>query len=640
MSAPSRPEDLGLQSQPLRRQTVEDTVDDRLDCSRPTVVDDRPAVARPRGTPAACPRCGAALKVGADNGWCVKCGYCKVLENARELNEQLRPKAPSGVGGLSDLAEQLRRLPRWVWVLLRGVAVILLFSAVVSFALPAESLLRAIWSTAQLGIGLILLFFAQVRALALLVPEDADLSGKDLVYPVRLWKLAFEKIPLTTREVHHGVWGATLMFSAVVVTGGLLYWTQYYKPAKVKDTGLFAAINKMAKGMKGRDAEVDLTELGEGEGGAGGKGGEGELAVKTNQGGASNRSLTESVNDFAKTQEGAGAAALANQTSECVVTGYEMRNGQVSGLLVAVNRGSAFRHAGIVRDGFDSTASAQLLERLEPLKRPTAPIPSPGVNPTWVEMRVYVEIGHAGYEDGIFKSPVYRKLLRGGKRAGEERTVVKCAVLGYTTSGDQVASLALAVEQNGKLRFAGAVTEGITPEIGQELLSRLAPLRRPTPALDGLTGSGNWVEPEVAVEVTHNGYEDDQRLKEPVFKRLLKGRLASKPLETTRCLIVGYQADKAGGLTGLVVGTVNGNKLRYAGVVRDGLTPEAVKGLVEQLRLLEREGAIFPDLEVEAVWVRPKVACQILHEGTDPAGLLEKSRFKTWVREGPQRAVP
>jgi hypothetical protein len=98
--------------------------------------------------------------------------------------------------------------------------------------------------------------------------------------------------------------------------------------------------------------------------------------------------------------------------------------------------------------------------------------------------------------------------------------------------------------------------------------------------------------------------------------------------DVAQCVVIGYQTD-AGRLTGLVLATTDGSQLKYAGVVREGLSPGLAKELMGRLSHLGREDPLIPGLKVSGVlWVKPGVFCDIRHAGTDKEGQLGQPAFK------------
>jgi hypothetical protein len=98
----------------------------------------------------------------------------------------------------------------------------------------------------------------------------------------------------------------------------------------------------------------------------------------------------------------------------------------------------------------------------------------------------------------------------------------------------------------------------------------------------------------------------------------------------TKCVIVGYTM-KDGELAGLLVSTVHGKELRYAGIVPASKDPEERKDLLRRFGALKADAPVFPDLEVEATWLKPRLSCEVESTGVDENQLLKESAFKGLV---------
>jgi hypothetical protein len=97
---------------------------------------------------------------------------------------------------------------------------------------------------------------------------------------------------------------------------------------------------------------------------------------------------------------------------------------------------------------------------------------------------------------------------------------------------------------------------------------------------------------------------------------------------TIHCVVIGYQMDDEETLSGLVVATLNNDKLKYAGIVRRGFTPEASRELLKQLAPLGRSTPFIPGLEITAIWVKPEVLCEVHQSGYDELGYLKDPNYK------------
>jgi hypothetical protein len=287
--------------------------------------------------------------------------------------------------GMVEFFNLVSRLPRWFWIMTGGSAVIAVISAASQYLLPPECLARAVWSTTQLGLGIVVLIAAQVWALIVMAPEDDRLSAKDIIFAIRLWALVSKRLPAMARQLWLGVWAGSAMLCAIFLVGGLSYWTRYYKPERVADKNLIQAAMALAQGK------------------------------------ADNKSLTESVEDFAATQQ-----ELTKQKPEkddnkvdkrptvhCVILGYNLGpDKQLTELVLGTLRDSSVRYAGRVQQGFSPEQSKQLLEAMKNLVV-TAPLIADLQFPAiWVKPQLFCEVHQSGYDDqGHLKNPRYHGLL-------------------------------------------------------------------------------------------------------------------------------------------------------------------------------------------------------------------------------------
>ncbi len=195
----------------------------------------------------ACPRCAGNLIDPNGLGWCKACGYCRSLEEERArapLQPAAAPREASRLG-LAEFCGLLAKLPTWFWTLLAGIAAVLVCSLPPMLALPGESLPRCVWCTAQIVLGVLMIFAAQAWLVMLLAADDERLSFKDAILPGRVWALAFGRLPLTSRQLSLAVWGLAAILAAVFLIGGLSHWFTYL-PRSTTPT-LRQAIEEMSR---------------------------------------------------------------------------------------------------------------------------------------------------------------------------------------------------------------------------------------------------------------------------------------------------------------------------------------------------------------------------------------------------------
>jgi hypothetical protein len=350
-----------------------------------------PASASPPQEAAAndiCPRCNAKLTNPDSLGWCPKCGYCRSLEDGgAAITAGTSPARKPSALGIVEFIELVKKMPPWVKVLLAGVLAIVLVSVAGHFVLPAgESYSRALWSTTELGLGLLAIIVGQFWALVLLAPRDDKLGAKDAFIPFRLWSIAAKQVPLTTRPVWLGAWGLSAGVCAVLVVGGLSYWTQFYKPKKIAQTDIVEAAGALKKKVTDKD-------------------------------------LVESVKDVANTQDltkgkekGDKEKPDTRPTVQCVILGYLADGSSLKGLIIATaSPEKKLVYSGIVRKGFTPENSVELLKELAKRVRSdpdprfrTLRIP----DAIWIDPNLYCEVHQSGAtREGQLLTPNYKGLL-------------------------------------------------------------------------------------------------------------------------------------------------------------------------------------------------------------------------------------
>jgi hypothetical protein len=101
-----------------------------------------------------------------------------------------------------------------------------------------------------------------------------------------------------------------------------------------------------------------------------------------------------------------------------------------------------------------------------------------------------------------------------------------------------------------------------------------------------------------------------------------------RPKKTvTKCIIVGYTT-KDGELDGLVVATVQDDELSYAGIVPASKDPAMREDLLSRFGSLKVDTPVFPDLEVKAIWLQPRLFCEVESAGVDEDQVLKEPEFK------------
>ncbi len=184
------------------------------------------------GAPGAvtCPRCKAPLVDPSGLGWCKSCGYCKSLEEDKTKATLAAPperKGPPSLGGLTQTGIAVTHLPLWFWVALVTTVAIPVACFVLQRYYPLTPLRRAVWGSAQLGVGFFVIFVGQLAALLRLAHEETSLGFKDAVIPGKLYALICHRLPATQLPLYLICWGFALTISAAACVGGYGHWFSY-----------------------------------------------------------------------------------------------------------------------------------------------------------------------------------------------------------------------------------------------------------------------------------------------------------------------------------------------------------------------------------------------------------------------------
>jgi hypothetical protein len=98
---------------------------------------------------------------------------------------------------------------------------------------------------------------------------------------------------------------------------------------------------------------------------------------------------------------------------------------------------------------------------------------------------------------------------------------------------------------------------------------------------------------------------------------------------TIRCVVLGYIPEKDG--VSLVVGIGDKGRYRYAGVVHRGLNSVVAEQVRKRLAPLVRVEPAVAGLKVKAIWVEPRVFCDVTQTGAGTATFLPDPVFKELV---------
>ncbi len=359
----------------------------------------KPAPAAKAPQPAApCPRCGGKLIDPDGLGLCQACGYCRSLEQDRDLVPP-PPEEPTAAGaprrslfGFVEFCILLGKLPGWFWGLLAGTGVLVGLSFAADALLPHAGLARALCGTGAAVLGLGLVLAAHGSALVRLAPSDDRLGLKDLFLFLRLWVLMARRRPPLCRTLCAAVWGLTLAACGLFVVGGLAYWFRSYEPAKTADHRLRQAAAAVDEGLAARPPKPAAPAV-------------------------TPANPARPAPDGPHKDDKAPPVAKPDPrpTVQCAVIGYVPATETEPFALVlgTVDEEGTLRFAGLVRQGLTPEAVAALVKKLSGLARPKSPVGTGPARAVWVRPKVFCEVHQSGRDEkGTLRKPKFKGLLK------------------------------------------------------------------------------------------------------------------------------------------------------------------------------------------------------------------------------------
>lgn len=344
-----------------------------------------PATANSTEAAAGCPKCGNPDSWGATS-WCPKCGYYPRLGTCVAV-EGNGGATHDGMPAPSSHLEALARLPKWAYVLAGGIVAIFIISVAVRVVTPDDSLMRSLWSIAQLVVGggtfIAMHTYAFIRANM----KSDRLNFFDIViHPIEVWRPSFQELPATERRIWAGAWGFMAAACAILIIGGIRY------SALTDDWG-FKERPKQNLMKKIKDQLVEN--------------------AKDAEAGADN--LEDAINDFAGDDEAKnkGKHELEVLSADCVVIGFNVdrNSGEIRDLVLASVIDDRLQYAGMVTGGITPEMQKELQKKLPGLAQEQPFLKCP-VAATWVKPIVTCRASFQSWTDNKrMKQPVIKELL-------------------------------------------------------------------------------------------------------------------------------------------------------------------------------------------------------------------------------------
>ena len=151
---------------------------------------------------------------GGRTSVCKKCGWYSIAGTFVDIDRAWEGEA-------EPARAEDGRLPRWAWVLIASVLVVIVESIAVRVAAPTGRF-RMMWSGSQFVLGLAGFFFCQIMGFIILMREDASAVFIEiLIKPFKVSAALFRGLPRRLWIVNAGISGLVATLAAVAIIGSV-----------------------------------------------------------------------------------------------------------------------------------------------------------------------------------------------------------------------------------------------------------------------------------------------------------------------------------------------------------------------------------------------------------------------------------
>jgi hypothetical protein len=333
-----------------------------------------------------CEKCNAPMKSDAvavcrGCGWYARLGMFVEVDEKWETaynTEQQAAPAPRP----SHWKVWFDMLPRWSWVILGTLLVIVVESIVVRLVTPAGSGLRTAWSLSQLAAGILAFLCTHIFNFVALSADDAEFGVLDLLLkPVKLWIYAARELPKRLWVANSAASGIMAALMSVLVIGGIPY-------ERFWDWGFEAPVKQELKG-----AVIDrVKQLDKGQG-------------------ADN--LEDAIDDFAGSEgELNPEPPKPREKADCVILGYQLdRDGRLKVLVLGTTHLGRLVYAGNVTPKMSGSERAKLLAQLAAIKSGAPLIPIQSDSTVWVKPKYACRVSYSNKERGKLHDVQWDRML-------------------------------------------------------------------------------------------------------------------------------------------------------------------------------------------------------------------------------------
>jgi hypothetical protein len=333
-----------------------------------------------------CEKCNAPIKSDVVTV-CRSCGWYPSLGRFLEVDPQWETETdtetikPAGdAPQKSTLRVWFELLPRWSWVIIGSVLLVVAESVVARFATSGS--VRTTWSLCQIAAGFLAAAGCHIFNFLVLAADDADVGVMDIVLkPVKLWMRAFHYLPKRLWVSNAAICGVVAIAMSFLVIGAIPY-------ERFWDWGFEAPTKQELMG-----AVMDRVK---------------KLETQKEQ------SLEEAIGDFAGKAgvEEEEAPAKPRQKADCVILGYQIdKEGRITDLILGTNYLARLVYAGRVTPKVPDDERARLLKLLKPIRTREPLLPIESDTTTWVKPKYACRVSFDTREKGRLQGIEWERLL-------------------------------------------------------------------------------------------------------------------------------------------------------------------------------------------------------------------------------------
>jgi hypothetical protein len=345
----------------------------------PEAIDD---TAHSEWTGARCEKCAAPMK--SEVTVCRSCGWYPSLGRFLEVDPNWETQTDSSqpvsaAPQKSHLRVWFDLLPRWSWVIIASVFVIIIESVIARFTTSGSQ--RTTWSLLQMAAGFLATSGCHIFNFLVLAADDADVGVIDIILkPIKLWMRAFHYLPKRLWVSNLAISGVTAIAASFLIIDGIPYerlWDWGFEPPAKQE--LLGAVMDRVKKVESQKEQ----------------------------------SLEEAIGEFAgEASADEAAPAKPRQKADCVILGYQLdKEGRLNDLILGTNYLARLVYAGRVNPEMSEDERSRLLKLLKPIRTHEPLISIESDTTKWVKPKYACRVTYDTKERGRLQGIQWDRLL-------------------------------------------------------------------------------------------------------------------------------------------------------------------------------------------------------------------------------------